>query len=84
MSAKLSLTITNPASEPLEVVDHFYIGTFRIKNYRVLIEISRPNLRDIVDINAELLDRKDTDAPGAYLNAVIFGFGIHLTAYNVN
>jgi len=83
MSIKLSFSITNPLSAPLETMNHFFLGTYRVGNFRVLAEISRPNARDIIDIKAEVLDRKDVSEPGVYANIVLFGFGVHLTVYDV-
>ncbi len=82
MSAKLSLSITNPLSEPLEIVNRFFIGTFRVGKFRVLAELAKPNLRDLVDIQIEILDKKESDYPGMYANVILMGFGLYLTFYD--
>lgn len=82
MSAKLSLSVTNPLSQPLEIINRFFIGTFRVGKFRVLAELASPNLRDVIDVKLEIVDKKESDYPGIYLNAIVMGFGIYLTFYD--
>lgn len=81
MSVRLNLTISTPKDQTF--YDRFFSFTHRIGDVRVLIEVSKPNMSDFLDINAEYVFGHESDSPGLYGNFVVFGIGLHFTAYGV-